>query len=358
MFQLGNEPEFWPTGLGGYTAGSNPTWQSGFQAYASYFDRMASQLNPCTEDGAKPLLAGPGWGNVNTQDFEWFRRVLHNGRCWMRESSVHYYPYVQNTTIDAKGLLAQDLQDFGIEKFRVLHGISQAYKLNLRISETNSLYGGGRAGFSETMVGTLWCADALFAFANAGATGFHFHWGFGGLPKAGGQPNTGVQTNFDKFRVPYPSVHAPWFGYLLFVDATAGDKDSKVDTTFVQVTSNQGTCKGNVKVWGLQSSSEEVRVVLLNKDVDIMCNMQVKLPKAYCAVGLLDRLLPGSLGMRSVIGVTWRGQQYTDGSGQIKGQVMVGKVDPEREKDGSCSFNIPMPAASGAVLKVKKAPRT
>ena len=267
---------------------------------------------------------------------------------------MHYYPYVQNTTIDAKGLLAQDLQDFGIEKFRVLLGIAQAYKLQLRISETNSLYGGGRAGFSETMVGALWCADALFAFAQAGASGFHFHWGFGGLPKEGGQPNTGVQTNFDKFKMPYPSVHAPWFGYLLFVDATAGDKDSKVDTTFVKATFNQGTCKGNVKVWGLLANNGEMRVVYLNKDVDAMCNMKVALPKAYCAAGQLERLLPGTLGMRSLAGITWKGQQYTDGSGQIKGQVVVSKVDPDREKDGSCSFTIPMPAASGAVLKVKK----
>jgi hypothetical protein len=72
-------------------------------------------------------------------------------------------------------------------------------------------YGGGRAGLSDTMAGTMWCADALFAFAQAGAVGFHFHWGFGGRPIYGGQPNTGVQTNFwPKDDKPYPSVHAPW----------------------------------------------------------------------------------------------------------------------------------------------------
>jgi len=38
-------------------------------------------------------------------------------------------------------------------------------------------YGGGRVGLSETMVGAFWAADALFAFANAGARAFHFHWG-------------------------------------------------------------------------------------------------------------------------------------------------------------------------------------
>eukprot|EP00878_Enallax_costatus_P022038 GHUV01023362.1.p1 GENE.GHUV01023362.1~~GHUV01023362.1.p1 ORF type:complete len:113 (-),score=15.11 GHUV01023362.1:293-631(-) len=58
-------------------------------------------------------------------------------------------------------------------------------------------YGGGRANLSDTMAGTLWISDALFAFANAGARAFHLHWGYGGVPFDGGAPNVGVQTNFD-----------------------------------------------------------------------------------------------------------------------------------------------------------------
>ena len=46
------------------------------------------------------------------------------------------------------------------------------------------------------MTGALWVADALFAFANAGARAFHLHWGKGGDPQGDSQPNTGVQTNF------------------------------------------------------------------------------------------------------------------------------------------------------------------
>lgn len=58
-------------------------------------------------------------------------------------------------------------------------------------------YGGGRAGLSDTMAGTLWVTDALFAFAQGGARAFHLHWGHGGMPYEGGSPNVGVQTNFD-----------------------------------------------------------------------------------------------------------------------------------------------------------------
>jgi len=94
------------------------------------------------------------------------------------------------------------LQDFGLEKFGLYQKIAMKYNLPVRISETNSLYGGGRAGLSDTMAGTLWVMDSLFAFSRAGARAFHLHWGLGGAPGKDalsgtlGQPNTGVQTNF------------------------------------------------------------------------------------------------------------------------------------------------------------------
>jgi hypothetical protein len=53
-------------------------------------------------------------------------------------------------------------------------------------------------GLSDTFTGAFWVADALFAFANAGANGFHLHWGKGGDLNGDSQPNTGVQTNFEK----------------------------------------------------------------------------------------------------------------------------------------------------------------
>jgi hypothetical protein len=80
------------------------------------------------------------------------------------------------------------------------HALPVAGADSARVCRTNARgcrYGGGRAGLSDTMAGTLWVADALFAFASAGARAFHLHWGHGGLPFEGGAPNVGVQTNFD-----------------------------------------------------------------------------------------------------------------------------------------------------------------
>ncbi|GBF97376.1 hypothetical protein Rsub_11023 [Raphidocelis subcapitata] len=359
-FELGNEPEFWPTSVGGYAPQANTTFVPGFDAYASYFGRTATKLNPCGPN-TSPKLSGPGWGNVNTIDAAWLatQAKAPGARCYMRELSVHYYPYVNNDTIDARGLLDQGLQDFGLSKFQWLLGVAKAVRLPMRISETNSLYGGGRAGLSDTMAGTVWCADALFAFAQAGASGFHFHWGFGGRPLLGGQPNTGVQTNFweagpDKGK-PYPSVHAPWYGYLLFRHATAGAAGGYSDATLVSTTTRPGGCRANIKVWGLRPEGGGLRVAVLNKDMDTPCNVELTLDGDYCASeAAVSRLLPGAQGMASKDGITWRGRSY-DGSpnGLLKGAPSEERVAPVplAGADGRCTVTVPMPAASGAVVE-------
>ncbi|KAI8474854.1 MAG: hypothetical protein J3K34DRAFT_406796 [Monoraphidium minutum] len=360
-FELGNEPEFWPNSVGGYEPSANSTFIPGFDAYANYFARTATALNPCGA-GNKPKLAGPGWGNVNTIDATWLvqQAKAPGARCYMRELSIHYYPYVNNVTIDARGLLDQGLQDYGLDKFKWLNGVSKGVGLPMRISETNSLYGGGRAGLSDTVAGTMWCADALFAFASAGAEAFHFHWGFGGQPKHGGQPNTGVQTNFwDDSLVPYPSVHAPWYGYLLFRFATAGPAGGFSDTTLVRVDTNRAGCNANVKVWGLAPDGGGLRVALLNKDLYENCNVAVSVEAQHCGFagrrGALHRLMPGAKGMESKDGLTWRGQTYdSSSSGKLLGETVATEVLPEIADfwSGRCKYVVAMPAASGAVLEI------
>lgn len=360
-FELGNEPEFWPTGYGGHV-GPNGAFVNGFDEYAAWFHKVATALNPCTADGPVPLLAGPGWGNVNTIDASWLQRILNKGRCYLRESSIHYYPYVDNTTVDATGLLAQDLQEFGLDKFRWLDSVARAKGLATRVSETNSLYGGGRAGLSDTFVGALWNVDALLAFANAGASGFHFHWGYGGSPDGGGQPNVGVQTNFYADGKPWPSVHAPWFGYLLYVAATAGNHKKQADTTMLNITTNQGSCTANMKTYALLTNSGSMRIVVLNKADKKDCNAAIQVSPKFCTRAILSRMMPGYTGMLSKgEGVTWRGQNYyMNEDGRLGGNVTTYVVKPTRmagAKSGPCLFSFSMPGPSGALLEIQ-APAT
>lgn len=48
-------------------------------------------------------------------------------------------PYIDNTTVTQEQLLAQSLQDIGLEKYREYQRLADQGKMRLRISETNSL---------------------------------------------------------------------------------------------------------------------------------------------------------------------------------------------------------------------------
>jgi hypothetical protein len=48
-------------------------------------------------------------------------------------------PYIDNSTVTASQLLSEDLQQFGMSKFRDYQRIAASAGLGLRISETNSL---------------------------------------------------------------------------------------------------------------------------------------------------------------------------------------------------------------------------
>jgi hypothetical protein len=118
--------------------------------------------------------------------------------------------------------------------------------LRLRVSEANSAVGGGRAGLSNVFAAALWTADAAFEFAAAGAAGINMHWGVGGKFGHGGPSYTGVQTNFrlGNPALPYPCVHPPWYGYLLFQEATRGS-----GVRFLAARRGNGsTCGDEVKV--------------------------------------------------------------------------------------------------------------
>ncbi|WIA42782.1 hypothetical protein OEZ86_008721 [Tetradesmus obliquus] len=360
-YELGNEPEFWPNGLGGW--GSDGKWKAGFEAYAQWFHKVALAINPC---GSKKMLSGPGWGNVNTQPVSWLARILYQGKeCYLRELNVHFYPYINNETVTATQLLSQPLQDFGVSKYKDYQRIGTKERLGIRISETNSLYGGGRPSLSDTLVGALWVADALFAFSDAGAVGFHLHWGIGGHPtEALGQPNTGVQTNYaynvrpKEPPLPYPSVHAPWYGYLFWTIAAAGDYGRHADANFVPVwVQNRGRCSANMKIWALKADMGDLRMALLNKDEARNCNVRLIVDPQYCKkAGILTRLLPGPEGIFSKGMITWQGQTY-EGSGltgKIQGSKTVQQLMPVKTKDGKrCKFEVPVPSASGAILVAK-----
>jgi hypothetical protein len=96
----------------------------------------------------------------------------------------HYYPmgcttnYAGQTAaqVDAK-LLSSSLATTETEFFTAAAADAKEAKAPLRMSETNSICGGGLAGVSDSYATALWVIDYLLTGAQNGVDGFNFHGG-------------------------------------------------------------------------------------------------------------------------------------------------------------------------------------
>lgn len=112
-----------------------------------------------------------------------------------------------------------------------------------------------------------------------------------------------------------------------------------------------------LQVWAFTSDDGQVRITLLNKDLDKSCNIDIRLESKFCSsTATVSRLLPGKQGMQSKAGITWQGQHYfgagTTGVIQGKTEIEVVKPAMSAETSASCSYAVAMPKTSAAVIIV------
>lgn len=113
--------------------------------------------------------------------------VSDGGRPWLdafardegRDSALltaHHYIAGQDNPASTVGLLLQEETRFQ----QVLSRFDAAAKtagVPYRLSETATLYGGGKAGVSDSFASALWALDYLFVLASHGAAGANFQTG-------------------------------------------------------------------------------------------------------------------------------------------------------------------------------------
>jgi hypothetical protein len=103
-------------------------------------------------------------------------------------------------------------------------------------------------------------------------------------------------------------------------------------------------------------ASTEVRIALLNKDIEKSCNLDLAVENNFCTENaVLSWLLPGPKGMMSKGGITWQGQHYLDAgtTGKLGGIKQVMAAPLRHFGDGRCGYTVAMPAATGALLVLK-----
>jgi hypothetical protein len=236
-FQLGNEPD-----LFGRNGLRSPDYD--FAQYAAEWRRYFSAVRarvPNAPFGGPDVTVNSGWVAQFAKEFSRDVRLL----------SQHYYalgpPSDPSATIDR--LL--DPRAAGLDT--VLDGIRRARaaapNVPFRLTETNSCYGGGKPGVSNTFAAALWGLDLMYRVAAAGVAGLNFHGGgYGWYSPIAGTREAGF-------------VARPLYYAVLMFAQAAGQQ-------LVPATLDNPSTAPLFAAYGLKSADGLPKCVLINKHAD------------------------------------------------------------------------------------------
>lgn len=275
---------------------------------------------------------------------------------------MHYYTPVANRNATIEAMLNEIFIDEAIRDLRLLVDGLQDFS-RVRVSEANSIAGGGRKGVSNVFAAALWTAQVAFEFALAGAVGVNFHWGDGGLYSSPESEPAyiGVANGFANGdpNQPYPSVRPPFYGYVLFSRAT-GMNGQAVALNLPEAQSGGPfgpDCGNGVRMYGfLLPATSEISITILNKTNRTDCTISLSLNGKF-PDGTITRLLPGPKGLASVEGITWGGATF-DGSrdGRLRGnpssEVAAAQFYDPEVGNMTTTFFVRVPRSSAALLLV------
>ncbi len=159
-FQIGNEPDLYDRGLRGRR------WNT--VAFLAEWQRFAGAVRerlPNTPFAGPDVGSQPGWVTPFA--------ALRQPRPTLL--TCHYYSEgpVWSPLVDIPGMLASELAL--AEPIRETEIAAAATGLPMRVTEANSVYGGGKLGVSDTLAAAAWGADLMFQLAAAGWQGINFH---------------------------------------------------------------------------------------------------------------------------------------------------------------------------------------
>ncbi|MGH7117502.1 MAG: hypothetical protein ACREFP_00655 [Acetobacteraceae bacterium] len=159
-FQLGNEPDLFNRGL------RAASWD--FADYLASWERFAAAV-------LARLPAAHFAGPDIAYRASWMEPFARNARPHPRLLTRHFYAEGPGSS---PAVTIARLLDSGPELDAALVPAEQAARaagIPLRMSETNSVYDGGRLGVSNTLAAACWGAELMFRLAARGWTGVNFH---------------------------------------------------------------------------------------------------------------------------------------------------------------------------------------
>ena len=235
--ELGNEVE-------NYGAGRNPfrhppynyeTYRHEFEAWHAAIRAAVPRIRFAAPDTASSI--------------EWVERVAADAKGEVQLLTTHYYRGSQHEgTVDQ--LLHPDprLKDVLVR----LRAASTRSGIPWRMCETNSFFGGGRPGVSDTFVAALWTLDYMLLLAEYGCSGVNIETGVNQLGFVSSY--SPIQDNQNGLN----TAGAPYYGMIAFATAALGCNQLlpiRLDVSAI-----------NITAYALGRDGKPRSLVIVNKD--------------------------------------------------------------------------------------------
>jgi hypothetical protein len=312
--QSGNEPDVF-----------YQRWRSPNYNYTNYQREWWSYLSAVRKQTPQATFAGP---DITPFNNAWLISFTGNENKNIRLIDGHYYDTgpASLPSIAYTDILTQNSKL--AEYLATLHALAYKYHLPYRISEGNSVFGGGKKGVSDVFASALWALDFMWTVAENHGQGINFH---GGGDFFAYSPLT-VQNGI--------SISKPeYYAMLAF-------KYGAVGQTILPVTVDGSGY--NISAHACINKDKTYTITLINKEVNSGFAFNIQLSHPTSAVNVLRLAAPD---MASGQGVTLAGSMVNDDGTFTPSSTEIQQISGN-------SFVVHVPAGSAAVIMVNdvKAP--
>lgn len=289
--------------------------------YANYHQEWGTYLADVRKAVPQAPFAGP---DVTPYNLPWINSFTKDENKNIKLIDGHYYdcgpasiPSINiQTILTANPKLASYLAD--------LDNNASKYNLPYRISECNSVYGGGKAGVSDVFASALWALDFMWTVAENRGQGINFH---GGDNRFAYTPIV-VSNNTATARPEY-------YAMLAFKYGSAGG-------TIIPVTVSESLY--NISAHACVNADDSYSITLINKEASSSFAFTIQLSKTASFVQIARLTAPG---LNSTAATTFAGSTVNDDG-------TFAPLRNEQQTINQKSFVVSVPAGSAAVITVQQ----
>lgn len=304
--QIGNEPDYFKLGYRPVTYSEKD--------YQNEWNLNFAQIKA---EVPRAQFAGPDVSD----NLYWAQTFAANNSNNIILLDAHYYDDgpATSSSINCQTILSTD--DTLDPYLQGLDNASKQAGLTYRITETNSIWGGGKPGVSDAFAGTLWALDLMWSIAANNGQGVNFHGG---------------ELVYSPIAVTSDgkcTAKAVYYAMLAFKYGAAGGAiiPVKIDDR-----------NSNYNVYA-SSISDGYTMTIINKEQKKDISLIVNLNKPVKSINVMRLAAPA---VDSTTGITFAGATVqSDGS--------FSPESHEESQTGKNSFVIKVPAASAAVVVIK-----